>query len=77
MITRYNCFDSDFSKLSPIARIDYELLKYASESSEIKYFDMSGLAVDKNITEKEYNLNRYKLSYRPQKELSYQFVKYK
>jgi len=77
LITRYNCFDSDFSKLSPIARIDYELLKYASESSEIKYFDMSGLAVDENITEKEYNLNRYKLSYRPQKELSYQFVKYK
>ena len=27
MITRYNCFDSDYAKISPSARIDYEMIK--------------------------------------------------
>jgi len=76
LITRYNCYDSNFSKLSPIARVDYDLLKYASLNSEIKYYDMSGLAVGDNINNKELNLNRYKLSYRPKKTLSYQWYKY-
>lgn len=75
LITRYNCFDSNYFKFSPVARIDYELLKYASLNPSLKFFDMSGIVEGDNISDKEKNLNRYKNSYRPSKILRYQWYK--
>ena len=77
LITRYNCFDSDYSKISPSARIDYELINYACSNSNIDYYDMSGLATGEEITEKTSNINRYKQSYGPTKILRYQWYRYK
>ena len=77
LITRYNCFDSDYSKISPSARIDYELINYACSNSNIDYYDMSGLATGEEITEKTSNINRYKQRYGPTKILRYQWYRYK
>ena len=76
MITRYNCFDSDYAKISPSARIDYEMIKKACEDPKIETYDMSGLAFGDNIDEKSANINRYKNSYNPTKILKYQWYKY-
>lgn len=76
MITRYNCFDSDYSKISPAARIEYEMIKKACENPTIETYDMSGLAVGDNVDEKLANINRYKKSYNPTKVLRYQWYKY-
>lgn len=76
LITRFNCYDSEYHKLSPIARIDYELLKYASLKDGIDYYDMSGLAEGTEISDKQRNLNRYKLSYRPSKVNTYQWYRH-
>lgn len=77
MITRYNCFDSDYAKLSPSARIEYELIKRSCEDPLIDNYDMSGLAFGDNLSQKSINVNRYKQSYNPTKILKYQWYKYK
>ena len=76
MITRYNCFDSDYSKISPAARIEYEMIKKACEDPSIETYDMSGIAIGDNLDEKLANINRYKKSYNPTKILRYQWYKY-
>ena len=76
MITRYNCFDSAYSKISPAARVEYELIKRACESPVIESYDMSGLATGEDISEKLMSINRYKESYNPTKILKYQWYKY-
>lgn len=77
VITRYNCFDSTYSKLSPSARIEFELIRNACLDPTIDNYDMSGLAYGDNLTTKEQGINRYKESYRPTKILKYQFYRYK
>lgn len=76
LITRFNCYDSEYHRLSPIARVDYELLRYASLKDGINYYDMSGLAEGMQISDKQSNLNRYKLSYRPSKINTYQWYRH-
>jgi len=77
MITRYNCFDSDYAKISPAARIEYELIKRACENPLIENYDMSGLAVGDDVSKKLMSINRYKESYNPTKVFKYQWYKYK
>ena len=76
MITRYNCFDSAYSRISPAARIEYEMIRRACESPIIETYDMSGLAVGENIDAKLASINRYKESYNPTKMFRYQWYKY-
>ena len=76
LITRYNCFDSEYSKISPSARIEFELIKNACENVNIKNYDMSGLAVGDEISPKSMGINRYKESYNPTKRYVYQWYKY-
>lgn len=76
MVTRYNCFDSEYSKISPAARIEYEMIKRACEDPLIETYDMSGIAIGDDIDKKLANINRYKQSYNPTKVLKYQWYKY-
>ena len=76
MLTRYNCFDSDYAKISPAARIEYELIKRSCEDPMIDTYDMSGIAIGDDISEKLKGINRYKESYNPTKILRYQWYKF-
>ena len=76
MITRYNCFDSNYAKISPSARVEYELIKRACENPKIENYDMSGLAIGDNVNKKLLSINRYKQSYNPTKINKYQWYKY-
>lgn len=42
------------------------IIKQALENDNLQYYDFSGIPEEK-ITNKEFNINRYKLSYRSQK----------
>ena len=76
VITRFNCFDSDYYKISPSARIEYELIKRSCEDSSIDYYDMSGLAYGEDVPVKNQTINRYKESYNPTIIYKYQWYKY-
>lgn len=75
MITRYNCFDSEYAKLSPAARIEFELIRKCCQDPNIDIYDMSGLASGENVEAKLKSINRYKESYNPTRVLRYQMVK--
>lgn len=77
VITRYNCYDSDYAKISPAARIEFDVIKRCCENTSVNNYDMSGLSFDKNITPKDMGVNRYKESYGPTKIRRYQWYKYK
>ena len=77
VITRFNCFDSDYYKISPSARIEYELIKRSCENPLVDYYDMSGLACGEDISIKLQTINHYKESYNPTIIYKYQWYKYK
>lgn len=75
LITRHNAFNSDFAKLNPGTYLDYYMINKAI-AEKIAYYDMSGLATGDNINSKQRNINRYKESYGPTKQLHYKWLKF-
>lgn len=75
LINRYNCTNTDFLNLNPNCYLDYTLIKQGTEDDTLRYYDFSGYADGENISPKEANINRYKLSYGPQKKLKYRWYK--
>ena len=77
LITRHNAFNSKYAKLNPGTYLDYYMINKVIQDNDLKFYDMSGLATGPNISEKEFNINRYKNSYGPTKKLHYKWLEFK
>lgn len=77
LITRHNAFNSKYAKLNPGTFLDYYMINKVIQDVNLKYYDMSGLATGPNISNKEFNINRYKNSYGPTRKLHYKWLEFK
>lgn len=74
--TRYNAFDSKFAQLNPGSYLDFNMITKIVNDENLAYYDMSGLAMESDCSQKSLNVNRYKKTYGSMELVNYKWYKY-